>query len=454
MAKLRGRVIKIFMVAVLFLAVASYSGRLVPQGHSLTSSISAVYVDPVQSCCILPNSSSTRVVVNIMMNLAAGQSINGFDIRLNYSNYWTPVLSSGVLLADKNEGFNFTNNIFAGRSPYTPAACIDFQVVYTNAICGNDDAVIGQVHFSQIVTGPLISGPLQAQFLFSVTFNVMGIGSSLFTIERAHLLNPGDNSQQSSPQFVQTVTGAGIFGNTPVVGFFDYSPQNPPSILAGDSTTLDASASFRSTRGGLVQLSQPAFSWSFGDGTANQTGATITHQFPLQGNYTVRIAVSDASGQKGSFERVVPVSPALGVLEVVVKSAKGGSIVGNVIVQVHNSSTGSPLCAKCIGGINAGGIVYFHGLSPGLYNLTLSGPNVLPASQQAQVYAGWTSQSWVYMTPITIPLPDTTIFLILTLVTAAAVGVVGVVLFLQKRSRKRMRVNDLTRAKKPRLGRR
>lgn len=442
----------------LFLVIGTFAfsaSRLLPEAHSLTSSISAVYVDPVQSCCILPNSSSTQVVVNVMMNLTAGQSINGFDIRLNYSNYWTPVRTNGVLLANWTDGFNFANNIFAGRSPYTTSACIDDQVVYANAICGNDDAFIGQVHLSQIVTGPLISGPLQAQFLFSVTFNVKGIGSSLFTIDRSHLLNPGDNSAQSSPQFVQTVTGAGIFGNTPLVAFFDYSPQNPPSILAGDSTILDASSSFGSTVGGLVQLSQPSFTWSFADGTLNATGTVIHHQFPLQGNFTVRIDASDAGGRKGSFERVVPVSRALGVLEVVVKSAKGGSVAGNVIIQVHNySSPTASLCGKCIGGINAGGIAYFHGLSPGLYNLTLSGPNVVTASQQAQVYAGWTSQAWVYMTPLTIPQQDTTFLLILIGVTLAAVGVVGSVLFMQNRNRKRMMAGGLGKTKKPRVSRR
>lgn len=429
----------------LVISILGYAGpRLVPEAHSIMSPISAVYVTPVQSCCILPNSTSTQVVVNVMMNLTAGQSINGFDVRLNYTDYWTPTQSNpGVIQANASLGFNFANNVFAGRNPITSAACIDGIVVYSNAICPTDDAVIGQVHLAQTVVGASLVGSLNAQFLFSVTFNVKGIGSSLFVVDRGHLLNPGDNSGSQSPQFVQDVTGAAIFGNTPVVAFFDYAPQNPPSVLAGDYATLDASASFRSTQTGLARLTNPRYSWNFGDGTSNVTGPnpTIRHTFPFKGNYTVQIAVSDSTGQS-SLKRVVWVSPVLGSLEVVVRKAQGGTLGAVVVVKVHNySSTNVPLCGNCTGSVNAGGTVVFRGLSPGLYNLTLSGPTINPTSQQAQVYAGWTQQAWVYVTEILVSQPDTTGLLIFASVTAAGVGLVGSVMFLQKRKRKRMNRN-------------
>jgi len=450
----------------LFLGVFAYSGpKLVPEVHSVTSPISSVYVTPVRSCCILPSSPSTQVVVNVMMNLTAGQIINGFDIRLNYSNYWTPTQSiPGVLQANAGLGFNFANNVFSGRDPISSAACIDDIVVISNAICGTDDAVIGQVHLAQTIIGTPLSGPLQNQFLFSVTFNVKGIGSSLFIVERAHLLNPGDNGPDSSPQFVQDVTGAAIFGNTPVVAFFDYSPQNPPSVLAGDTATIDASASFESTPSGLVELTQPRYSWNFGDGTPNVTGSNpvVQHRFLFRGNYTVQIAVSDGStGQTDSFKRVIPVLPVLGGLEVIVRTVEGGTVGAVVVVQVHNFSLpNASVCANCTGTINAGGTVVFRGLSPGLYNLTLTGPTVKPNSKQAMVYAGWTQQSWVYMTQLTIPPPDTTGLEIFAIVTVAGVALVGTVMVLQKRKRKRMRGNGpgasakSSGGKKPRFSRR
>ncbi len=391
----------------------------------------------------------TKITVNVMMNLTAGQSINGFDVRLNYTNYWTPIQTSGVVQANTTAGFNFDNNIFAGRSPFVSAACIDDQVVYANAICATDDAIIGQVHLAQTIVGASISGPLQAQFLFSVSFNVKGVGSSLFLIDRGHLLNPGDNTGNQSPQFVQDVTGAGIFGNTPVVSFFDYSPQNPPSVLVGDLTALDASASFRSTTGGLMTIAQPVYNWNFGDGTKNVTGTgpLVAHRFASRGNYTVGITVSDMStGQSSTLNRIVPVSSVLGSIEVIVKNARGGQVSGAVTVKVHNYSLATgPVCANCTADINGAGIAVFRNLSPGLYNISLSGPAVNPASQQATVYAGWTQQAWVYMTDLVVPQPDITGIVILALVTSGGVGLIAVVMVLQSRKRKGLGNNSSQR---------
>jgi PKD repeat protein len=398
-----------------------------------------------------------------MMNLTAGQSINGFDIRLNYTNYWTPTQSSpGVIQANASLGFNFANNVFSGRDPLSSAACIDDIVVISSAICPTDDAIIGQVHLAQTILGASMSGPLQAQFLFSVTFNVKGIGSSMFIVDRGHLLNPGSTNPDVSPQFVQVTTGAGIFGNTPIVAFFDYLPQTPPSVLAGDSTTLDASASVGSTKSGPVPLAQPRYSWNFGDGSQNLTGSNpiVHHQFLIAGNYTVKIAVSDMStGQAGSFQRVVPVSAVLGGVEVIVRNSQGGGINTIVLVQIHNSSTpNAPLCGHCSGSINTGGTVLFRGLSPGFYTLTLSGPAVTPSSSQTQVYAGWTAQAWVYMTLKTVPQPDTTVLFILAGVTGLGVALAGVAMFLQRRKRRSeessLASNKASAGKKQRFGRR
>ena len=444
------------IASLILLGIFVYSDpRSLPTAHSLTSPISAVYVTPVHQCCIYPNSTSTQIVVNVMANLTAGQSINGFDIRLNYTNYWTPVLTSGVVQANASLGFNTANNIFAGRNPYVSAACIDDQVVYANAICGTDDAIIGQVHLAQTVLGASISGPLLAQFLFSVTFNVRGFGSSLFVVDRAHLLNPGDNTGSQSPQFVQDVTGAGVFGNSRIVSFFDYSPQTPPSVLAGDSTTLDASASYGSTLSGPAVIAQPQYTWNFGDGGPNKVTTTpvTNHQFQAGGNYTVTLTVNDTSIGRGSIiQRVVPVSPVLGGLEVIVRNANGGQISTAVIIQVHNiSSSPVSVCPKCTGSVNAGGTAEFRGLSPGFYNITLAGPAVNPASQRVQVTAGWTYQAWVYMTLLTVPQPDTSGLLIFASVTAAGVALVGTVLFVQNRKRRRIARNAFATSKSSKL---
>src|SRR5438094_566573 len=83
----------------------------VPVPHPVAAdALSSVYVTPVQTCCILPADSSPVFSVNVMMNLNGVEPFNGFDIRLNYSNFFSPSPPAhGVV---KAFSMDYSNNVF------------------------------------------------------------------------------------------------------------------------------------------------------------------------------------------------------------------------------------------------------------------------------------------------------------------------------------------------------
>src|SRR5713226_9698268 len=103
----------------LFLGLFLSSFSFVPFPHLVagdTTSLSSVYVTPVQTCCIFPTNSSPVLSVNVKMNLSAAEPINGFDVRLNYTNFYSPnSIPPGVV---KATSLDYSNNVFV-TSGYT-----------------------------------------------------------------------------------------------------------------------------------------------------------------------------------------------------------------------------------------------------------------------------------------------------------------------------------------------
>jgi hypothetical protein len=423
-----------------------------PAPHLVAAdTLSAVYVNPVKTCCIFPTNSTPFFTVNVMMNLGASESINGFDVRLNYTNFYSPAPPvQGVIQA---RSLDYSNNYFANNfapgQVTTQASCIDDVTFGPGGFCAIDDQTGGQVHVAQTILGGSITGPISNALLFSVTFSVNATGTSLLWIERAHLADPG--GIPPNPRFVPVTTAAGIFGDGQLVAFFDYSSTSSPSVLAGFSARLDASASFR----GKTSLSSPSYKWNFGDGT-NATGSdpVVFHTFPRAGNYTVALNVTDAFPGVGSFQRVVPVSPPLGSLHVQVKNENGGSITTIVTVRLHNVTTPvPPLCKTCTQTITAGGYVDFRGLTPGSYTMNFTGAGVNSSGKETTVKLGWPTMETVYLTEITVPGPNTIPLTIFTVVIGVGLGLVGLGLFVRWRRTRRLLKMDQSARKIRKPGR-
>jgi large repetitive protein len=80
---------------------------------------------------------------------------------------------------------------------------------------------------------------------------------------------------------------------------FSFSPSDP---LPGTTVNFNALAS-RAAPGRTIV----SYSWDFGDGTANGSGAQVSHPYPLLGNYTVTLVVTDDAGRTGVASQSVPV---------------------------------------------------------------------------------------------------------------------------------------------------
>jgi len=99
----------------------------------------------------------------------------------------------------------------------------------------------------------------------------------------------------------QPQTGQGIRGSSIQlpVAIFTYTPEIPQP---GDTIVFDASAS-HAPSGSIVQ-----YTWDFGDGNVTTvTDPTITHSYPLDGNYTVELTVTDNYGQTATAAAVIQV---------------------------------------------------------------------------------------------------------------------------------------------------
>jgi PKD repeat protein len=434
-----GRFVPACLILLLSILMFSHFPLLPLPAKVAADTLSSVYVTPVQNCCILATASSPVYTVDVMMNLSSTDLINGFDVRLNYTNFFAPgPPKHGVVKAvslDYSTNYFATN--FGSGQVTTQASCIDEITYGPSGFCASDDVTGGQVHVAQTLLGTNMTGPVNNALLFSVTFTVNDTGTSLMYIERAHLADPG--GVPPNPHFVPVTTAAAVFGNDQLVAFFDYRSTSSPSVLAGVSARFDASSSFRSGSS-KMSLIGPTFAWDFGDGNkTTSTNPILSHTFQRAGNYTVSLNVTDALPNSGSFQRIVQVTPQLGTLHVQVKNLYGGSIIEIVTVKLYNlTNPVPPLCNGCTKTITAGGFVDFVGLTPGSYSMNFTGAGVVPSGKVTIVGVGWPNMETVYLQEIQIPGPNYFPLLIFSLVIGVGLGLGALALYMRSRSTRRL----------------
>lgn len=380
---------RVFVIGCLLVLALSFQGWPARTVHAVSQSASTVFISPTGTCCHVQNDLFS---VYVILNLAQGEQINGFDIRINYTHAYTAG-NHGALRAGS---VNYNGGIL-GTSPSVLVDCIDDIPQQGSNGCPSDDSPNpGQIHLTlSMLGGALSAGGL----LFSIGFQVQNntAPTSVLTIDRANVVNPyGDPSNPSliDPVFIPVIKQDAIFGNSGAVAFFNYQSADTsvtPAILPNQQVNFNASSSFVGYDN-TIGIKQ--FTWDFGDGQTG-TGATPYHTFALPKNYTVTLTIVDNRNEIGVISRVVDVVFALGNIELTVRNQQGSAITINVGVHLFNTSSSSTPFAKRV--VSAGGNVRFNSLVPGGYYLTFSASGFDNMSKTETVKPGLTTMDTVYL---------------------------------------------------------
>jgi PKD repeat protein len=405
--------------------------------HATSIAVSTIAISPVDACCYQVDEYFN---VNVTLNLAAGESVNAFDVIINYTNPYSVL-----------QGVSIDNSIglFNPLSPQVLIACID-GVTQGSSQCGPGDTK-GQIDFSEGVLGTGISGPVQG-LLFSMEFEVVGVGVSTFVVDTANLADPNpdasDPAASGYAHYIPVLTDDGIYANEGVVAFFNYQPADTsvsPSILPNEEVVFDATGSFvPGNSSDLIRM----YSWNFGDGTPSQVNQTavVEHRFNRPGNYTVLLTVSDERNVTGVLIRLVIVSPMLGSISLTVRNQVADVLNTNVLIKVFNtSSSPSPAVNQTISIL---GITQINRLTPGNYFVLVTGQGYYSANRTEQVLPGWTTMDTVYLSSVPGPTnpPDYSGIIYVGSI-AAAIGVIGTIIALQRRNTSTKKAGKSSRSK-------
>ncbi len=374
-----------WVLAICLLLLVFSVPHLSPVRAASGQPFSIVYLSPVSYNV----TSGSSFIVNVMLNLTAGQSASGFNVRLNYGNPQPdPVVRA--------ENVSYSGNIFGDTSSnFVSTECV--PPIINCQTADPTDAESGWVHFSALPeSGNPVNGPL-SKLLFSVAFYVENVrNSSLIHIDTADVANAG-SGPFATTQFIPIVKEDAIFSNSGVTAFFNYLPTDTPSVVAGHPNRFDASGSFANNSSAAIT----SYSWNFGD-TSTGSGPIIPHTFQSPGTYGVTLNVTDVNGGKGSIHRMVTVGPALGALLLAIFSLQKVPQSG-VFVRIFNSSNVLPFENATT---DSNGQVAFNNLSPGVYTLAFSGPTVKHSNNATEtILAGWTTQDSVGLEVDTPPPP-------------------------------------------------
>ena len=399
--------------------------HLSPVRAASSQPFSIVYLSPVSHNA----TSGSSFTINVMLNLTAGQSISGFNVKLNYGNPQpNPVVRA--------ESVSYAGNIFGDASSnFVSTECV--PPIINCQTSDPTDAEFGWVHFSALPeSGNPVNGPL-SKMLFSVAFYVENVrNSSLIHIDTADVANAG-SGPFATTQFIPIVKEDAIFSNSGVTAFFNYLPTDTPAVVAGHPNTFDASGSFANDSSAAIT----SYSWNFGD-MKTGSGRTFLHTFGSPGTYSVTLNVTDVNGANGSIHRMLTVGIPLGALLLAVFSLQK-ILQSGVLVRIFNSSNVFPFENATT---DSSGQVAFNNLVPGIYTLAFSGPTVKHSSNVTEtILAGWTTQGSVglevYDPPPSSPTPwyGDIVFLVGL---GGAVVIFGFGLFLRRRGiRKKQRAN-------------
>lgn len=91
--------------------------------------------------------------------------------------------------------------------------------------------------------------------------------------------------------------------------------RTPPAVsvaAASDTVTVGAAVEFQANASDATSGLPEAPRWSWGDGSAETTGDSVTHSFAAPGTYEVTVTATDAAGNAGSAKRTITVTTPAG----------------------------------------------------------------------------------------------------------------------------------------------
>src|SRR6267143_2148535 len=215
--------------------------------------------------------------------------IDAFDVTLNYNI----THSSNILQAVKT-GNELSGGLLDPNHP--PGGCA------VGVLRNQFDVPAGYIRLAVLTIGPCtVPG---TGTLFSITFQVTGIGASFIDIVRTSSGGRLVTTLVGGPPAFAEIPFAPVdarFQNVagiPPVARFSYDPGFPlkgdtVSFVGGKSSDPDGSAGSAANGNGIAR-----YLWMFGDGYTSQ-GANSTHVFvipvfiPASGNFTVTLVVWD-----------------------------------------------------------------------------------------------------------------------------------------------------------------
>lgn len=120
----------------------------------------------------------------------------------------------------------------------------------------------------------------------------------------------------------RALTGAAVQAH------YDAGAGNFPPSAAFTSTTSDLTVSFDGTGSSAAAgRTITGYSWDFGDGSPEGTGATASHTYAAAGTYTVTLTVTDSTGKTGTVSHDVSVMAPHGPPTAVIDSSANGLTV-------------------------------------------------------------------------------------------------------------------------------
>jgi hypothetical protein len=223
------------------------------------------------------------------VNVSLVDPFNGWDIQLQADPTIINAASlsiTGNILSANGQTIEFTN-------------CINGMGLNCQ-ITGTADGP-GIVHSAVGFLGPAPFSTTATGLLFTVTYQVVGNGTSQIAFLRDIIKNPPITVQHSDSPAVFSNTGV-LLPHAEFSWTDPYSPD-PTQVFEGDPVTFNASASSDPNPGGSIVRYQ----WDFGDGSggAFTTNLTIAHLYQrtgqnLTGPFTVELTVTNNQGVKGS----------------------------------------------------------------------------------------------------------------------------------------------------------
>jgi len=147
-----------------------------------------------------------------------------------------------------------------------------------------------RVYIASTLLGP-VPGVTGSGRLASITLDITDTGNTTLSLYETELYN-------STGQLIAHSVLNGAFCTTLPVASFTYSPWGlPERPLVDEPVTFNATKSYDPddyyedpTPGGIV-----SYEWDFGDGTTG-SGMITTHQYSVEGKYTVALQITDDDG--------------------------------------------------------------------------------------------------------------------------------------------------------------